>query len=145
MTTTTWNHDGARTDQAFEPAMPDHTLGDLLSRASGEAALLVRKEVELARVETKRELRDAGVAAGNFAGAAVAGFIAALLLCFAAAWGLAEVMPVGFAFLIVGVLVGIVAAVLAMQGRQKMRDVEPLPETVETLQEDIEWIRAQSD
>jgi hypothetical protein len=60
------------------------------------------------------------------------------------AWGLAEVVDAGWAFLIVGVVVGAAAAVLAMNGRKRLAEVRPVPDqTVDTLKEDARWARAQ--
>jgi hypothetical protein len=61
-------------------------------------------------------------------------------LSFAAAWGLAALLPVGVAFFLVGVVWAIAAGVLAVRGRKKLQEVHPVPEqTVETLQEDKQW------
>ncbi len=77
-------------------------------------------------------------------GGAVAALVALILLTSAAAWGLAEVVDAGWAFLIVGVVIGAVAAVLAMSGRRKLAEVRPVPDqTVDTLKEDARWARAQ--
>ncbi|MBN2622019.1 MAG: phage holin family protein [Acidimicrobiales bacterium] len=120
------------------------SLGELIKRLTTEMSDLVRGEMELARTELKEEATKAGKAGGMFAGAGYAAALAGLLLAFAAAWGLAEVIPEGFAFLVVGVVVGLVAAVLALAGRSKMRQVNPVPErTIETLKEDAQWARAQ--
>jgi CHASE3 domain sensor protein len=100
---------------------------------------LVRKEMELARAETKEQLSQAAKGAAAFGVAGVVGFIAAIVLVFAAAWGLAEVLPEGFAFLIVGGLLLAVAGVLFTQGRKKMAQVSPVPQqTVETVKEDVQ-------
>ena len=57
-----------------------------------------------------------------------------------AEWGLAEVVPEGVAFLIVGAAYGIVALALLALGRQRLKAVKPVPEqTVETLKEDAAW------
>ena len=100
--------------------------------------------MELAKVEMKEEAVKAGRAGGMLGGAAAAGDLALILLAFAAAWGLAELVDAGWAFLIVGVVVGAIAAVLARVGQQKLSEVNPVPEqTVETLKEDARWARAQ--
>ena len=83
--------------------------------------------MELARVEIREEAGKAGKAAGMLGGGAVAALVALILLTSAAAWGLAEVVDAGWAFLIVGVVVGAVAAVLAMNGRQEARRGPPRP------------------
>jgi uncharacterized membrane protein len=77
------------------------------------------------------------------AGALVA-YLGLGLLAMAAAWGLAEVVDAGWAFLIVGLLVAVTGGVLLMTGRNQLREVRPVPdETVETLKEDARWARAQ--
>jgi uncharacterized membrane protein YqjE len=126
----------------YEGAEP--SLGELLGELTQEFGQLVRSEMELARVELKEEAGRAGRAGAMLGGAAAAGYLALALLAFAAAWGLAEVIEPGWAFLVVGLAVGAVAAVLAVTGRNRLREVSPLPDqTVETLKEDARWARAQ--
>ena len=62
----------------------------------------MRDEVQLAKIELKEEVGRAGRAGGLLGGAAFAGYMVVVTLSFALAWGLAEVMAVGWAFLIVG-------------------------------------------
>jgi uncharacterized membrane protein YqjE len=124
---------------------PDESLGQLLKEATAEVQALFRAELELAKLETREELQRAGRVATVGAVALIAAFLALLLLSFAAAWGLAEVMPAGVAFLIVGVVAVVVAAWAAMLARERMRSVRLVPdETVETLKEDVAWVRARS-
>lgn len=97
----------------------------------------------MAKTELREEATKAGKAAGMLGGAGVAAVFGLLLLSFAAAWGLAEVMPVGFAFLIVGAVYVLVAVILFMRGRAQMKQVSPVPEqTMETLKEDVQWAKA---
>lgn len=132
-------YDRAGYDAAGEPS-----LGELFGSLTHDMSSLVRSELELAKVELKEEAGKAGKAAGMLTGGALAGYLAVTLLAFAAAWGLAEVIDAGFAFLVVGLVVGAVAAVLATQGRARMKTVNPVPEqTVATLEEDARWARAQ--
>jgi putative superfamily III holin-X len=121
----------------------ERSLGELLSAMTSDVSLLVRKELELAKAETKDELRTAGRAAGAMGAAAFVGYLAVLMLSFAAAWGLSEVMAAGWAFLIVGVVYAVIGAVLFVQARARAREISPVPQqTVETLKEDVEWARA---
>lgn len=128
-------------------AAPPHeepSLGDLLSEVASDVSALVRKELELARVELTEEARKAGKAGGMLAATGLLAHLALLLLAFAAAWGLDEVMPAGLAFLIVGVVVGLVAAGLYEQSRSRLRTLRPAPEqTIETMKEDVQWVRQQ--
>ena len=128
-------------------------------------------KVSAAAKDDLAEAKQITKPAGMLGGAAGAGLIALLLLSFALAWGLAEVVPAGVAFLIVGLLYAIVAGVLFSVGKKKLQQVNlapdktmstlkavnlpertreslqqvtPVPEqTVETLKEDVQWAKNQ--
>jgi uncharacterized membrane protein YqjE len=121
------------------------TLGELLGNLTTDVQRLLRAEVELAKVETREELSrvaDAGKYVSVALGTAV---LAVFLLSFAAAWGLAEIMPVGVAFLIVGVVYAAVAVVTGIRARDRARTVHPVPEqTIETLKEDVQWAKTRA-
>jgi Na+/melibiose symporter-like transporter len=121
----------------------DRSVGQLLGDVTRELQALVRKELELARAETKEELQRAGAAGKRFGVAALAGYLAVVMLSFAAAWALAAVMPTGWAFFAVGVVLGVVAGAMALQGRRRLREFHPVPqETAETLKEDVQWLKS---
>jgi uncharacterized membrane protein YqjE len=127
-----------------EPKAPDKSLGQLFSELTADLSTLMRKEVELAKVETKEEVSRAAKAGGMLGGGAVAGYFALLFLSFALAWLLDEWMHTALAFLLVGLVYAVVAAVLALQGRARLQSVNPVPtQTVETLKEDVQWAKAQ--
>jgi uncharacterized membrane protein YqjE len=121
----------------------DRSIGQLMSEVTRDIGQLVRQEIELAKTETKEEVQRAGRAGAMFGAAGLLGFLAVLLLSFAVAWALAEAMPAGVAFLIVGAVYAIAAFVAAQRGRQRMKQFDPVPhETVETIKEDVQWVRA---
>ncbi|MDP9454004.1 MAG: phage holin family protein [Actinomycetota bacterium] len=123
--------------------MQEPSLQELWSDMTREASILLRKEVELAKLETKEQVTQAAKAGVGFSVAGVAGFMALQLLSFAAAWGLAAVLPTGVAFLIVGIVFAVVAAVLLSKARAQASEVNLVPQqTVETLKEDVQWARA---
>lgn len=135
---------GGGVDLTREPKQPDRSLGELFSEMTTDISTLMRKEIELAKVETKEEVQKAGKAAGMFGGAAITGWLALVFVSFALAWVLDNFLWRELAFLIVGVLYGVAAAVLAKSGQKKMKEVNPVPEqTIETLKEDAAWARAQ--
>jgi uncharacterized membrane protein YqjE len=128
-------------DRQTEPLQPERSLSELFSSMSDDLSTLVRKELELARVEVKEDVSRLGAVAKFFSIAGVAAFFAVMMLLFAAAWGLSEVVPEGVAFLIVGVVLGLVAAVLGLRGRTEAQQLDPKPEqTIETLKEDVQWL-----
>jgi uncharacterized membrane protein YqjE len=129
--------------QPGEPIDADQSLSDLLGRLTTDFSQLVSTQVELAKVELKEDVARAGKGAGMFGGAAFAGVMAVALLSFASAWGLAEVMASGFAFLIVGVVWAAVGAVLFLSGKSRLSNLSPLSETQETVKEDVQWAKRQ--
>jgi uncharacterized membrane protein YqjE len=127
-----------------QPIEPDRSLGELIGRLSEDFGDLVSTQVELAKVEIKDEVRRAAKGTGLLGGGAIAALLALLLLSMALAWGLAELIDAGAAFLVVGLVWAVVAAVLALRGRQQLRATTPvIPQTKETLKEDVEWARQQ--
>jgi hypothetical protein len=120
------------------------SLGDLFSRLTADLSKLVRDEVELAKVEINQTVTAARTAGISIGVAGVLGLMAFVLLSFAAAWGLSEVVPEGVAFLIMGGAYGLVALALLALGRQRMKSVKPVPEqTVQTVKEDVAWAKQQ--
>jgi hypothetical protein len=125
-----------------EPAYDDLTLGQLATRLGSDIGTLTRQELALAKAELREEAKQAGKGAGMLGGAAFAGWMLALFLSLTAMWALGEVMHLAWAALIVAAVWGVVLAVLAMSGRNALRDVSPKPEqTIETLKEDAQWLK----
>jgi hypothetical protein len=130
--------------RAVEPQQPEKSLGDLRSGLTEVVSTLVRKEFELAREEIRAEASKAGRAATMLGAAGATAFFAVLMLLFAAAWGLDARLPTGVAFLIVGAVLAVGAAVLGLQGKQRMKQLNPAPEqTIQTLKEDAQWLKEQ--
>ena len=107
---------------------------------------IVQSHIKLAKEEITTEIKKAGRGAGMMGGSALAGWIAALLLSFALAWGLAEMFDEPWlGFLVVGLIWGVAAAWLFLSGRRQLQEVEPLPDqTVEELKEDQRWLTEQT-
>lgn len=127
------------------PEVTDHSVGELFGRVTSDLSTLLRQEVELAKAELRQEATKAGKAGAMFGGAGVLGHLTVAFLALAAVYGLGNVMDLSWAALIVAVLLAAGTAVLAMQGRNRLRQVNPVPErTVETVKEDVEWLRTRS-
>lgn len=125
---------------------PDMAFGDLFGRLTHDLGALFKDHVELAKEETKAELKDASAGAGLIGGAGLAGWMSILMLTFAAGWGLAEALNnVWLGFLIVGLIWSVIAAALWVSGRNKMKQVDPRPsETIQELEEDRRWLQEQT-
>lgn len=122
----------------------EESVGALVGRLAHDLGELVHDEIELAKTEIKDEVAKSGKAAGMLGGTGVAALLALLMSAFAAAWGLAEVIAAGWAFLCVAAFFAAVAAALFAAGRSRLKQVHPVPaQTVQTIKEDVAWARAQ--
>jgi hypothetical protein len=127
-----------------EPASGEReSLGELVAATTRDLSALMRTEVELAKTEIKEEVAEAGRAGAMIGAGALVGYLALLLLLLAAAWGIAEALDPWAGLLIVGIITAGVAAVLVSIGRKKLAAVEAAPNTIETLQEDVQWAKQQ--
>jgi hypothetical protein len=118
------------------PDVTDTSVGELISEVTGDLSTLLRQELELAKAEVKQEATKSGKAVGMLGGAGFAGYMVALFLSIALWWGLANAMDEGWAALIVAALWAVIAAVLTILGRKRLRAVNPKPErTIQTLKE----------
>jgi uncharacterized membrane protein YqjE len=99
----------------------EQSLGQLVSRVTTNVSSLVRLEIELAKAELQEQLRQ-GAAGGGMAlvAAALAG-LALMLASFAAVYGLAQVMPVWAAFLVVAGVYLLLAALLGYLAARRFR------------------------
>jgi uncharacterized membrane protein YqjE len=118
-------------------------MGDLVKELSGQVSVLMRQEIELARTEATEKAKKAGVGAGMLGGAGVAALLMLGALTAFLILVLALALPNWAAALIVTGVWAVVAGVLALLGREKVREVRtPVPEkTVETMKEDVEWLK----
>jgi uncharacterized membrane protein YqjE len=124
----------------------EHGTGELLRELSDHTTTLVRKEIELAKAELGEKGKKAGQGAGMFGGAGLFGVFAfgALTTCIIAA--LDSAMELWLAALVVAVVYGAIAAVLALQGRNKVQEAgPPVPEqATESVKEDVQWAKTQA-
>ncbi len=125
----------------------DARISELLRSLTADLTLIARREAELATIEMKARMSEFGGAAALLASAGVTGFFALGTLVTAAVLALAIVLPAWAAATVVGVLLAAIAAVLALVGRARLRAAGPLAprETIETAQEDIAWIRRETE
>ncbi len=129
------------------PREADRPIGELLRQLGDEIGALVRAELELAKAEILEKSKPVIASAGMFGGTALFGAGAfgaatAFLIAGIAALGL----TVWAAALIVTVLYGVVALVLARAGKKRLQAAGRLfPEqTAQTVKEDIEWAKTRA-
>jgi uncharacterized membrane protein YqjE len=124
------------------------STAELVKDLTREVSELVRKEIELARAEMTEKGKQAGVGVGMFGGAALMAAAAlggsmATIIIVLDLW-----MPLWLAALITTLAYAAVAGILAMRGRDELKQTgAPIPErTKESVKEDVQWAktRAQS-
>jgi hypothetical protein len=109
------------------------SLGDLLGEVSRDISTLMRQEVDLAKAELKQSASRAGKGAGLLGGAGYAGAMAVLFLSIALWWGLGHLIDNGWSAVVVAVIWGIIAAIMFVSGRKKLKEVQGAPQTVDSL------------
>src|SRR4051794_21124452 len=124
----------------------DAGIGELLKQLSQETATLVRQELDLAKAEMTVKAKEGGKGAGLLGGGAVAALLFLGSLTATVMGILDTFMDFWVAALIVTVIWGAVAAVLAVQGRNKLKEATPpVPEQAQqSVKEDVQWAKTQS-
>jgi Flp pilus assembly protein TadB len=103
---------------------------------------IVRSEMRLAKVEIRDEAIDAGSSALWITAGAVAALGSSMFLSWTAVYALALFMSMWAATLVVAVALAGLASVLLVVGRRHFKRLRPIPErTVETLKENLEWMK----
>jgi len=120
------------------------SLGQVVSDLSTDLSTLMKQEMQLAKVELKEEIGKVGKGAGMLGGAGFAGYFVLLFLSLALMFMLDNWLPIEIGALITALLWGAIAAVLAIVGRKELKEANPqLPQTQQTLKEDVQWAKAQ--
>jgi hypothetical protein len=121
----------------------ERSLADLARQLSLQTTELLRREAELAKAELRVKGKRAGAGAGMFGGAGALGLYALGALTAAIIAGIAEALPVWASALIVAVVYGAIAGILALRGRsQVQKATPPVPEqTVQSVKEDVRYTK----
>jgi len=124
----------------------DVSVAELVKQLSEQSSRLARQEVELAKAELAVKGRRAGIGAGMFGGAGVFGVYALGALVAAAILALSSAVVAWLAALIVTVVLGAIAGVLALQGKNKVQAaIPPVPEQAsESVKEDVQWAKTRA-
>ena len=122
-------------DSAAQVRAAAASPGELAAEVAKDMSTLVRQEVALATAELRQEAKTAGTAFGAFGGAGFAGYFVLVFASLAMMWALGSTMALG----------AVVAGVLALLGRSKLRAFNPKPErTIETVKEDVQWAKTRN-
>lgn len=118
------------------------SIGQLVSDASSHLSTLVRSEIELAKLELRSTVKNAGTGAGMFAAAAALLLFSLTFGFFALAEGLAAAgLWRWAAFLIVFGLQVVVAGLLVYLGIKKVKRVKAPEQTLQTTKETVDYLK----
>jgi hypothetical protein len=111
------------------PTQGSNGIGGATKHIADHAMAIAKLELKLAALELKKKAAALGAGVGMLVGAAVLGLFALGFLLASTAAGIATALPMWAALLIVGVLLVLVAGLLALLGRNSLqRGVPPVPE-----------------
>jgi hypothetical protein len=124
----------------------DKPLGELVQDLSRQTSTLIRQEMRLAQAELAEKGKHAGKGAGMFGGASVVALYGVGALVTAAILGLATVLEPWIAAAAIGVLLLLIAGILALTGKKELDETgPPKPEqALDSVQQDIATVKARA-
>lgn len=111
-----------------DPRENERTIGQLVADASHDIQGIIKSEVALAKAEVSEGAKVMGKGAGLLVGAGVLAVFGLTFLFHTLARVIGVWLPVWAGYLIVTVILFIVAAVLALLGRNALNTAKPRPE-----------------
>src|SRR3954469_9792900 len=120
------------------------SVAELFKQLSEQTTRLVRDEAELAKAELGEKAKSAGMGAGMFGGAGLFGLYAVGALTATLILALSTAVAGWLAALIVTVVYGAIAGVLALRGKAKVQQATPpVPEQArDSVKRDIAETKA---
>jgi hypothetical protein len=123
-------------------AQEERTLGQLVAQASDDLSGIVRAEIALAKAELRVDAKNAAAGGGMFGAAGYLALLASILLVIAAAYGLvAAGLSPWLAFLIIAVVLLVLAGLLALIGRSRLRKLGPPERAIREAKDTIAAVK----
>jgi uncharacterized membrane protein YqjE len=123
-------------------AVGQPSIGTLVAEASSSFSTLLHGEIELAKLEIKASVKNAGTGAGMFAAAAVLVVFGLIFGLIALAEGLVALhLWRWVAYLIVFVLLLLLAGLFAFVGIRKVKRVKAPQQTIDTTKSTVTALR----
>src|SRR5262249_28212126 len=103
---------------------------------------LIRSEFRLAKAEVRGQVSKGAKPTGILGAGPLAGICSIGLVLLACVLARATALPGWLAAFVMGILTGIVAAVLIKIGRERLKRVDAVPrQTIGSVRENVEWAR----
>jgi hypothetical protein len=130
--------------EPFPPPKTERTIGSLFADLARDTSMLIRQEVALAKAEIATGLSQIGAGAGMVVAGGLVALIGLVFLLLSAVYALSLVVEPWLAALIVGGVVIVLGAGLALIGRSKLKADNLVPRrTLRTLKDDAAWAKEQ--
>lgn len=135
---------GRRLDEGDRPAGTAAGLGTIVGEIVADLQDVVRGEVQLAKTELKEDATSAGRGLAFIAGGAIVLVVGFSYLMLAVTYVLHKAMQLWIAAGIVGIVLLIIGALVAMAGKHTLSATNLAPQqTIDSLKEDQEWANRQ--
>lgn len=124
----------------------DRTLGEMFAELSRETRTLIQQEIQLARAELTEKASQMGRGAGLVVGGGLIAYGGLLAIVAAIVLLLIKIgLPAWIGALLGGLMVAGIGYLLIRSGLAAFRPQELKPrQTIETLKENAQWLRAQT-
>jgi hypothetical protein len=120
----------------------ERTLGQLVAQASDDLSGIVRAEIALAKAELRGDVKNAALGGGLFGAAGYLGVLASVTGVITVGYALvAAGLRPWLAFLIVTAALLLVAGILALVGRSRLKRLGPPERTIRTTREAIAAVK----
>ncbi len=124
----------------------DRSLGELFAELAQETGKLVREEVNLAKTEMSQKASRVGKDVGFLAAGGAVAYAGLLAIIAGVIAVLGLVIPLWLSALLVGLVVAVAGYFLVRRGLDALKREDLAPrETIQTLKEDKEWAKDQTD
>jgi uncharacterized membrane protein YqjE len=124
----------------------DRSIGELFGELTQDMTLLVRQEVQLARVELEQKASRIGATIVTVGTGGFIAYVGALALVAGVILLIADLANIDawISALIVGAILAIAGYVMLQGGLRKLKQTDLTPRrTVETLKDDVQWAKEQ--
>ncbi len=140
-----------RPDSGVVPAIPmvaepdvdrSASLGNLVKEASTQVSTLVRAEIEMAKLEVTKSVKEGAMGGAFFAAAAATALFSLFFFWFMVGEIFSTFLPRWLAFTIVFVLMVLIAAALAYLGVRKVKKVKKPEQTIASLNDTAQALKS---
>ena len=124
---------------------PDRSLSEVFQEIVRDVQDIIRAEISLAKTEVREEASKAVSSVAWVVVGALSGMFAVVFVLWTAAYALGLLWPMWAATLVVAGVLTLSAIGLLIMGIRRLKELHPTPQrTVQTIKENVAWVRQSS-